>query len=421
MSKALLVAFHFPPIKASSGLERTLSLVRHLPAHGWQPLVLSASPRAYASTSDERMATIPPGTLVHRAFALDVPRHLAVAGRYPDWLALPDRWSSWWFGAVPAGLAMIRRHKPRVIWSTYPTATAHLVGYTLHRLTGVPWVADFRDPMVEFVEREQRWYPADERLRRIRLYAESRAARHAQALTFCTEGARAICQDRYPQIDPARFRVVPNGFDESAFAELRPRAPDDGQRPLTLLHSGTIYPSPDRDPTAFLRALARVNAARPDGSRALRVILRGSGVEALYAQLVTDLGLQDSVEFAPLVDYATALQEMVDVDGLLLFQGYTSNPAIPAKVYEYFRAGRPILALADADGDTARLLREQQIGQRAPLDDEDAIARALTDFLGDLEQGHAAGMPTARAEGFERARAAARMAKIFAGVNTAGR
>lgn len=413
MNRALLVAFHFPPIKASSGLERTLALVRHLPAFGWQPLVLSASPRAYAGTSDERMATIPAGTVVRRAFALDVSRHLAIGGRYPDWLALPDRWSSWLLGAVPAGLAMIRRHRPQVIWSTYPTATAHLIGYVLHRLTGTPWVADFRDPMVEFVEREQRWYPADERLRRIRLYAEGKAAAHAAALTFCTHGARTICLQRYPRAEGSRFHVVANGFDESAFAGLRPRDPHDELRPLTLLHSGTIYPSPDRDPTHFLRALARVNAARQADSRPLRVVLRGSGVEGLYAGLVTELGLRHCVQFAPLVDYVTALQEMVDVDGLLLFQGYTSNPAIPAKVYEYFRAGRPILALVDAEGDTASLLREQRVGLLAPLDDEDAITRVLAHFVEAVGRGEITGLPARHAARFERAEAVALMSKVF--------
>ena len=419
MNKALLIAFHFPPIKASSGLERTLSLVRHLPAHGWQPLVLSASPRAYPATSDERMGAIPAGTVVRRAFALDVTRHLAAGGRYPDALALPDRWSSWWVGAVPAGLAMIWRHKPQVIWSTYPIATAHLIGYALHKLTGLPWVADFRDPMVEFVEREQRWYPGDERLRRIRLFAEGKAAAHAGGLTFCTEGARFICVGRYRGADASRFHIVPNGFDESAFAGLRARQPDDGTHPITLLHSGTIYPSPDRDPTTFLRALARVNAARADHGRPLRVVLRGSGVEGLYTELLAQLDLQGCVQFAPLVDYATALQEMADVDGLLLFQGYTSNPAIPAKVYEYFRAGRPLLGLVDGQGDTARLLREQQVGLLAPLDDEDAITQALGQFVRALERGEAQGMPQSQALHFERAQGAARMARVFEGVAAA--
>ena len=55
--------------------------------------------------------------------------------------ALPDRWTSWFWGAVPAGLSLIRRYKPRVLWSTFPIATSHLIALTLHRLTGIAWVA----------------------------------------------------------------------------------------------------------------------------------------------------------------------------------------------------------------------------------------------------------------------------------------
>ncbi|MBN8489507.1 MAG: glycosyltransferase, partial [Burkholderiales bacterium] len=121
--RILLIAFHFPPIKVSSGLERTLALTRHLGAHGWEPLVLSASPKAYPGVSDERMGQIPAGTVVRRPFARDASRSLAIAGRYPRFVTLPDRWASWLLGAVPAGLSMIREFKPELIWSTYPIAS----------------------------------------------------------------------------------------------------------------------------------------------------------------------------------------------------------------------------------------------------------------------------------------------------------
>ena len=42
-----MVAFHFPPLAGSSGIQRTLRFVQHLPALGWEPIVLSAHPRAY--------------------------------------------------------------------------------------------------------------------------------------------------------------------------------------------------------------------------------------------------------------------------------------------------------------------------------------------------------------------------------------
>ena len=70
MKSVLMIAYHFPPLAGSSGIQRTLRFVQHLPSHGWQPLVLSADPRAYEQTSDDLMTDVPPGTVVRRAFAL---------------------------------------------------------------------------------------------------------------------------------------------------------------------------------------------------------------------------------------------------------------------------------------------------------------------------------------------------------------
>ena len=126
--RVLLIAFHFPPQAASSGIQRTLSFSKHLRNSGWEPMVLSAHPRAYAVQNPSQLASVPPGLVVERVFALDTKRHLGYKERYLELLALPDRWVSWWFGAVPAGLGLIRKHKPDVIWSTFPISTAHLIG-----------------------------------------------------------------------------------------------------------------------------------------------------------------------------------------------------------------------------------------------------------------------------------------------------
>jgi len=415
MSKrALLIAFHFPPIKVSSGLERTLALTRHLPRHGWEPLVLSASEKAYPAVSTERMAQIPEGTVVQRCFARDASRLFSVAGRYPSWVTLPDKWQSWLLGAIPTGLAMIRRYKPDVIWSTYPIASAHLIGHALHRLSGIPWVADFRDPMVEFDDRTNSWAPTWPALRRSRLAIEGMAARHAAALSFCTDGAAEIYRQRFPDALQTHWSVIPNGFDESAFASASKRAParrhaDD----ILLLHSGTIYPTPDRDPSYFFRALRRVIDQRPSAAKQLRVIMRASSVDSLYGPLLKELGLSDHISFEPPIPYEEALAEMMQADGVLVFQGYTSNPAIPAKLYEYFRAGRPILAMADDEGDTAKLIRSLGAGQIAPLDDVERIAAELASYVQNIEHQACGALSYDQIAGFERAKSAERFANLF--------
>lgn len=413
--RALLIAFHFPPVKASSGLERSLALVRHLPKHGWTPLVLTASPQAYPVTSSERLSQVPDDTVIERCFARDASKLFSIGGRYPAWVGLPDKWQTWMLGAVPRGLAMIRRHRPDVIWSTYPIATAHEIGWVLHKLSGLPWVADFRDPMVEYIERDDSWSPQWDALRRARLRIESRVAKNADALTFCTEGAMQICAERYPQADRRHWKVVPNGFDESAFRPvageaIRARRTDDD---WLMLHSGTIYPTPDRDPSHFFRALRRVIDARGPRARRIRVRMRAAAVGHHYDSLIAELGLGDHVEFAPAIAYREALQEMVQADAVLLLQGYTSNPAIPAKLYEYFRAGRPLFALADEQGDTLRLIRAESAGWVAPLDDELRIAEELVAFIAHVEGGHWRAMRSERVALYERAHSAARFSAIF--------
>ena len=81
MKRILLIAFHYPPVKGSSGLQRTLSFSQYLPQFGWQPAVLSVHPRAYNKVSDEQLSEIPKECQVVRAFGLDTSRHLSLFAR----------------------------------------------------------------------------------------------------------------------------------------------------------------------------------------------------------------------------------------------------------------------------------------------------------------------------------------------------
>jgi hypothetical protein len=79
-----------------------------------------------------------------------------------------------------------------------------------------------------------------------------------------------------------------------------------------------------------------------------------------------------------------AVGEMVGADILLLLDSPGRRFGVPAKLYEYLGAGRPILALAEMDSDVAWVLHESGVPYRiAPPKDPAAIRSVLLELLRD--------------------------------------
>lgn len=372
--KALMVAFHFPPQAGSSGIHRTLNFVKHLSRQGLQPAVLTANERAYESVSGDLMKSIPDDVEVIRAFGIDASRHLSIRGKYPGLLALPDRWSSWWPGAVLAGWKHIREAKPDVIWSTYPIATSHLIGASLHRLSGRPWIADFRDPMVS------EGFPVGRLQRSIWRRLEAHVVQRATRCTFTTQRTAALYAERYPDFQ-AKFQVIENGYDEDAFTGNTPQRTGLRTSQKLWLHSGLIYPN-ERDPSAFFAAVKCHIDAGTINSDELCIRFRAARHDTEIKKLAEKYGLLAIVDICPPIPYREAISEMMGADLLLLFQGAQFDNQIPAKVYEYLRSSRPILAMVGSQGDTRALLETFSAVQTPEINDAHGIVSALSNFLG---------------------------------------
>jgi glycosyltransferase involved in cell wall biosynthesis len=377
-----MIAYHFPPVHGSSGVQRTLKFSQYLPDYGWEPVVLTVNPKAYARTDSSQLIEVPSNVVISRAFALDTARHLAIRGAYPRLLALPDRWVSWWLAAVPAGLRLMRKYRPNVIWSTYPIATAHLIGLTLHYLSGIPWLADFRDSMTE------EDYPRDRATRRVYRWIERRTVASCSRAVFTAPGTARMYSERYPELPSSRWRLILNGYDEENFreAERLSELLSINRNYVLLVHSGLLYPS-ERNPDAFFLALKDLLNRGQISPQELNVRLRASGYTDHYQRLITELGLQHIVSLEPAIPYVGALAEMINADGLLLFQASNCNHQVPAKLYEYLRASRPILALTDPAGDTASLLGKVSSAMIAPIDSRQRIATTLLEFMGAIRNG----------------------------------
>jgi glycosyltransferase involved in cell wall biosynthesis len=280
---------------------------------------------------------------------------------------------------------MIRKHRPQVIWTTFPIATANLIGLILHRLTGLPWIADLRDPML------QSTYPTQKLQRKAYQWIEAQTLKRCTLAICTTHSAMQAYRTRFPEL-AWKFRVIENGYDEDGLSmhgiDTAKTAAGRGERRITLLHSGMLYKT-GRNPSAFLSALATLKRQGKVSASTLRVVLRAPGDVEPIVETIAEQDIGDIVEIVPAIPYREALREMLSVDGLLIFQGKHYNTQIPAKIYEYFWARRPVLGLVDAAGETAHVLRAAGFDSMVAMDQPDSIVPALERFVEQIRSGTA--------------------------------
>ncbi len=361
----LMVAYFFPPM-GDGGVFRSLKLARYLPEHGWRPRVLCGRPEDYWVRDDTLLDELPADLEVNRVGGLTgqgLLRRLrsgrgggeggkpATASRRSsglfqglrrlgDALLLPDSYAGWIPAALKAGRRMIREGDVELIYSSSPPDSSHMVARRLAAESGLPWVADFRDPWFNlhlkapptFLHRA--WHAS----------REARVLREAQVVAV-TEGWRR----HYAEHAARPPRLIRNGFDPADFAELAPSpatgASDDER--IEILHTGKL--SLTRSARPLFAGLAALLSQRPELASRLRVRFIGPRESDNEAAAV-EMGVNEVVRFEDSVPHAESVARQAAADLLLLIKHDDPRyrDLVPGKFYEYVAAGRPILAMTPA-------------------------------------------------------------------------
>ncbi len=373
---AVFVAFHYPPEASSSGVLRTLKYTRYLPECGWRTTVITPRVDAYSIVDPALESQIPPSTKVIRTPYLNTKRHLSVRGIHLSLMSLPDTWVGWMPWGIAAGRRLMAEDPFDLVYSTSPHATAHLIARRLAKNSSRPWVTDFRDPWVE--DPPEPGAPTGVVYTTVNKWLERKVIEDCDAVATSTTHLRELLRARYPRQPSSKFCSILNGYDEADFAELPPARIADSDH-MVLLHAGGINAA-FRDPHPLLSALRGcADAGDLDLSR-VKVRFLGGGPFAQSAQLreaIDTLGLRDVVELLPRVAYAQSLEELTAADMLVLLQASPDTVGlVPAKLYEYLRAGKPVLAIVPP-GATSEVLDATHGGWSIPPGDSAALQQCL--------------------------------------------
>ncbi|OUR99177.1 hypothetical protein A9Q81_11400 [Gammaproteobacteria bacterium 42_54_T18] len=377
MKKVLMVALDFPPCQ-SAGVQRTLYFKKYLERNEWLPLVLTAKPLIYDKLNVEQLSDDAFfGPTVFRAFGLNALKHLSFKGKHFEFTTFPDRFSTWRWDGVRLGKKILASELPELLWTTFPCSTSMRIGLQLKKASGLPWVADFRDPFSGTNPYVRARNPIGKGI-------DEEVVRLADKLIFTTQNAADVYLTEYPFLDKSKIEIIANGYDESVFSDIKLQ--EDTQHTavdvseFTVLHSGFLYPG-GRDIESLIEALRELRNASFAGANRLKIIFRGGELSSKMALRIKQYGLEKNVVFLPTIPFAESIKEMQSVDALLVLQGEIFNNQIPGKIYEYVRSKRPIIALTHEDGATAKLCQDVPHAHIADMNDPLSIKLALQNLL----------------------------------------
>ncbi len=389
LRKVLVITYYWPP-SGGAGVQRWLKFVKYLREYGWEPVIYTPeNPEApatdYSLEKDipagisilkrsitepyaayKRFIGMKPGEKVNAGF-LQEKKKPGLAEGISVWLRgnffIPDARRFWIRPSVKFLKEYLKTNPVDAIVSTGPPHSMHLIAMQLHEKTGIPWLADFRDPWtgIDFYHQLKLTRLADKRHHSL----EKKVLESATAVTVVSKQML----NEFNGIVKRSYNVVTNGFDEVDFSLISTALLDNK---FTIAHIGSINAS--RNPEKLWKVLSRMVKERKGFSDVLQIKLVGK-VDVSVLKSIESNGLYEHLLRIEYMDHSNVMHEIQKSQVLLLLINNISNAKgiLTGKLFEYLGSGRPILNIGPEDGDAAEILSDSEAGFTAEYDNEEAI------------------------------------------------
>jgi glycosyltransferase involved in cell wall biosynthesis len=391
----MLISYHFPPSRAVGG-RRIAHFSKYLPLFGWNPVVLTTKIHnqedrdrsgfcntngaevirtselctsleiysalkqsykklfnkyaAHTSSSDNHIPTSDDNSPECRKPYYKLRRHLL------SFLTRPDTETGWIFPAIARAIREIRRQNIPLVLTSCPPYSVHLIGLLLKLLTGVRWVADFRDPWITTVPPEL--FVNTSLSLKFEKWLEKKVITTADMVTTNTENLCQALSQTYQEIPSKRFLAVSNGFDTDLLSKYNNMSK---YKKFTITYTGTLYL--ERSPEPLFSALSELLHEKKLTSEEVNLKLIGN-CQFIHGKpienLIRSYGLEHVVDVLPPVSYDRVL-EILKRSHLALLLAPNQPFQIPTKAFDYIGVGTEILALTE-EGATRDLVDQSRLG-----------------------------------------------------------
>ncbi len=170
MKKVLIITYYWPPA-GGSGVQRWLKFVKYFRDFGIEPIVYTVENAKYPIIDNTLEKDIPENVEILKQPIWEPNNLFSVFGKKKSESAgflnqnpsffgkvlqyiranyfIPDARKFWVIPSVTYLKKYLSEYKVDVVITTGPPHSTHLIGLRLKELTGIKWIADFRDPWTE--------------------------------------------------------------------------------------------------------------------------------------------------------------------------------------------------------------------------------------------------------------------------------
>lgn len=404
MKKVLIITYYWPP-SGGGGVQRWVKFVKYLRKYNWEPIVFTPENPEIPSYDESLIKDIPHDITILKnkiwepysfykkftgknkkdriqtAFLSEKKTKSSFLENMSVWirgnLFIPDARRYWIAPSVRFIRNYMASNKIDAVITTGPPHSTHLIGIKLKNHTGIPWLADFRDPWtnIDFYHDLKLSKFAD----RLHHKLEKKVLKEADAVSVISPG---MVTD-FSKIYARKYHIIPNGFDEDDIRNIEVTK----TKKFSLAHIGSLTKS--RNPENLWKAISILIEKTPGFSKDIEILIIGkidiSAIESLRKYNLEQYLRQ--IDYMP-HDEVIAEQKKASLLLLLINNTPSAKLILTGKIFEYLISNTPIICIGPNDGDAAKVVIDTNSGSVYDFNNESELLSGIAGYYNHYKQGN---------------------------------
>lgn len=378
MKKILIITPHYPPSNLAA-VHRSRLFAQHLPAFGWEPILLTVDETYYEEELDWNLhKLLPAGQRIEKVAAYPVTKPRLVG----------DIGLRAFFQLRKKALALVQKEQIDFVYIPIPSFYVSLIGPYLHRKTGVKYGIDYIDPWVHVFPGSDKLFSRHWFSTKLAKWLEPKAVKHASLITGVAEGYYKGVLERNPHLTTTCVvGAMPYGGEAADHAGLKQLNLTpylfEASSKLQFVYAGAMLPKAYGPLEEIFKAIA----SQPELFAEVEFHFIGTGKTPNDPQgynikaLAERYGLWQSVlfEYPKRIPYLDVLIHLEAADAVFIL-GSTEPHYTPSKTYQGVLSKKPIFAVLHRASTAVDVLQKSGAGLVLAFNGEEGLHQIQTDF-----------------------------------------